>query len=326
MRIGYPPSTRLSDLEYVAFDTETTGLSPVVARLLELSGTRFQLCGSLQSRTCSQPQDSRILHSGSGADDAGSARSACLNSFSRLIDPGIPIPADATAIHGITDEMVNGQPDFKEALSSFLNWIEPDRTVLVAHNAPFDLAFLEVALVRMQLPPPAIPVLDTLTMARSLLPGAPTYKLKGLIDFLGLRSGEFHRALEDSQHVAGLFTRLLSMIPQTETWSDLTRLFPPLFFTDRRKQSFTKNTRLRAQYNDLVAAIADQQPVRITYRGERTTERIITPHAVHCWGQTFYLEAYCHGTESTRTFRLDRILEHSLAAAPTSTQGSQEGD
>jgi DNA polymerase III epsilon subunit-like protein len=102
-------SDKLSDLVFVAFDVETTGLSPIACRLVELCAIRFSL--------------------GEGQ----------LETFSTLINPGLPIPAEVSALHGITDEMVRDAPEAGAALQNFLNWLGGDRPVLLAHNANFDV-------------------------------------------------------------------------------------------------------------------------------------------------------------------------------------------
>lgn len=184
-------STRLDDLVFVAFDTETTGLSATSAHLLELSGVKFSNCGQV------------------------------LDTFSQLIDPQASIPPALTAIHGITDEMVSGQPTYKEVIPDFFNWVGAGPIVMVAHNAPFDLAFLQTAVNRCNLSIPRYPVIDTLPLSRRFIPEAPNHKLGTLTTHLKLEAGGFHRALADSHHVRNLLVKLLAYMPEVDTWGDM---------------------------------------------------------------------------------------------------------
>src|SRR5262249_4594887 len=145
----------LHDLQYVSFDVETTGLSPVVARLVEVSGVKFKLSGEIVS------------------------------TFSSLIDPETPIPPEVSLIHGITDDMVADAPKSAEVIPAFVNWLNEANTVLVAHNAPFDVEFLQVAASRLRLDKPSHCVVDTLPLTRRLLPDAPNHQLKTLVEYLG---------------------------------------------------------------------------------------------------------------------------------------------
>jgi DNA polymerase III epsilon subunit family exonuclease len=281
--MGHPsPKTALTSLEFVAFDTETTGLSPVAARLVELSGVKFRLDGSEVS------------------------------TFSQLIDPESNIPADATAIHGITDQMVDGQPVVKVVIPQFLDWIGGCEVVLLAHNAPFDLGFLEIALARLKLCIPENPILDTLVLARALVPEAPNYQLRTLVEYLELESGGYHRALADSNHARHLLVKLMSMHPDIVTWGHLQEVADMLSFTDVVEEGFEQLKSMPIGFEWIRDAIDDQTPIRILYRNGRISARTVTPQSVHCWRGNVYLNAFCHMFHAERTFRLDRIIEFEL--------------
>jgi len=280
--MGRPsPDSALTSLDFVAFDTETTGLSPVAARLVELSGVKFRLDGAIVSN------------------------------FSQLIDPETRIPADTTAIHGITDEMVRGQPAVREVIPQFLDWIGSD-AVLLAHNAPFDLGFLEIALARLKLGVPENPILDTLVLARALLPDAPNYQLRTLVEYLELETGGYHRALADSNHARHLLVKLMSMHPQIDTWGHLQEVAAMLSFTDVTEEGFEQLRSMPIGFEWIRDAIDGQTPIRFLYRNERISARTVTPQSVHAWRGNVYLNAFCHMFHAERTFRLDRILEFEL--------------
>jgi DNA polymerase III epsilon subunit family exonuclease len=102
----------LADVTFIAFDTETTGLFPVMHQLVEIGAIRFRLDGRE------------------------------LATFQLLIDPHIPIPPNVQQVHGITDAMVRGQPIIEHVLPEFIEFLGAPTTLLLAHNAPFDPGFL----------------------------------------------------------------------------------------------------------------------------------------------------------------------------------------
>jgi DNA polymerase III epsilon subunit-like protein len=80
-----------------------------------------------------------------------------LATFQQLIDPQAVIPEDVQQVHGITDIMVQGQPTIKHVLPRFIEFLGPPDTILLAHNAPFDLGFLVMALIRLGIAYPVGP-------------------------------------------------------------------------------------------------------------------------------------------------------------------------
>lgn len=157
---------------FTAFDTETTGLEPRTNRIVEVGGIRF---------------DSR----------GASAR------FNTLIDPGVPMPAEVTKINGITDTMLKGQPSTSVAMQDFLRFI--GKTVLVAHNAPFDVNFVNEELKRTGLPTLSNRVIDTRIFAREMFPGLPKYALQDLALRFGIKAIDAHRAEDDARVCMELF-------------------------------------------------------------------------------------------------------------------------
>ncbi len=273
---------KLEDAVFVGFDTETTGLSPVAHRLVELSAVKFQLDGSV------------------------------ISTFSQLIDPECPIAPEATAVHGITDRMVQGMPTYREAIPAFLEWLKGENVVLVAHNASFDLGFLEVAFAKMHQPAPGYPVVDTLALSRLLVTDTPNHQLRTLVEHLGLESGGFHRALADSFHVKDLLARLLVMMPEWRTLADLAGACQILNFTDLRQEGFKQMEAMPPGFDSIRGAISAEQPISLVYNNGHSAERIVTPHSVHSWRGNLYLSGFCHTVQAERTFRLDKIVRFHL--------------
>jgi DNA polymerase-3 subunit epsilon len=176
------PTARLAEARFCVVDLETTGGSPGRAKVTEIAAVRV-----------------RGLEPGA--------------TFSTLVDPGRPIPPAITAITGITDEMVAGQPDIAEALPRFLDFCGDD--VLVAHNAPFDLRFLNYERRRLLGTYFTQPWLDTLTLARRLLRGrVERHDLGSLARWAGTEVRPCHRALPDAQAAAELLVTLLRLLAE----------------------------------------------------------------------------------------------------------------
>lgn len=138
-----------------------------------------------------------------------------IGEFQTLINPELPIPAFITVLTGITDAMVVEAPKIGEALFSFLEFAgSPQETVLIAHNAPFDIGFLKSAAARCETPWPAFQVLDTARIARYVVTRdeAPNCKLGTLAAFFGARTDPNHRALSDARATVDVFHGILDRL------------------------------------------------------------------------------------------------------------------
>lgn len=164
-------------MDWVAFDLETTGLGPR-ARPVEIGARRFRADGGIED-------------------------------FSMLVDPGVPIPAEVVAIHGITDEMVRDAPGVEPAMERFFTFAED--AALVAHNAAFDTGVLASNAERLGMPLPASLVYDSVRMARRLVPNLWSYRLSAIVRALDLERATFHRAHADAVMVGALVRRLLGL-------------------------------------------------------------------------------------------------------------------
>jgi len=138
-----------------------------------------------------------------------------LGEFATLVDPGRSIPPQITMLTGITDTMVFDAPRIESVLPMFLEFLRG--CVLVAHNARFDVGFLRAACARQQVPWPGPAVVDTVRLARKVLPRAeaPSVRLSALAALLGARTRPDHRALTDARATVdvlhALFERLGSL-------------------------------------------------------------------------------------------------------------------
>ncbi|WP_224816071.1 exonuclease domain-containing protein [Hasllibacter sp. MH4015] len=179
----------LSALSYVVFDTETTGLNPAVDEVCQIAAVR-------------------IVNGKMRAEER----------FDMLVNPGRPIPAASTAVHHITDDMVADAVPVGEALARFHTFAEG--AVLVAHNAPFDMAFLrrreaEIGARFDQ------PILDTVLCSAILFGQSADHTLDALCDRLGVTipEAERHTALGDAIGTADAMARMIPMLKAVEIGS-----------------------------------------------------------------------------------------------------------
>ncbi|HYA08965.1 MAG TPA: exonuclease domain-containing protein, partial [Gaiellaceae bacterium] len=148
-----------------------------------------------------------------------------LDTFTTLVNPGRHIPPFVSALTGISDAMVAGAPPIAEALPRFLAFAGD--AVLVAHNARFDLAFLDRETERLTGSRIASPVVDTVALARRLLAGrVPRASLAQLAGFVGTSVRPCHRALPDAQATAEVLLALIGLGQErgARTVADLSRL------------------------------------------------------------------------------------------------------
>ncbi len=163
----------------IVFDTETTGMDP-------FEGDRIIEIGCVE--VINQVPTGRTYH--------------------QYINPEREIPADATAVHGITDEMVKDKPVFAEIFTEFLEFV--GQGTLVAHNASFDMKFINYELKTVGHPSvDKRQVIDSLAIARKKFPGSPA-SLDALCRRFGidLSGREFHGALLDAQLLAEVYLEL----------------------------------------------------------------------------------------------------------------------
>lgn len=168
----------LAELEFAVVDIETTGWSPAEAAITEIGAVRVR----------------------------GGARQG---EFASLINPGIPVPPGITDLTGITDRMLATAPRLGSVLPGLLRFA--DGCVLVAHNAPFDLGFLEAACEAGGLAWPGFTVLDTVMLARYVMDPdqVPDVKLGTLARFFRARTSPCHRALADARATADVLGWLI---------------------------------------------------------------------------------------------------------------------
>jgi len=171
-------------LRAIYYDTETTGIKPDRDRIIEIAAY----------------DPVRHLH------------------FEKFINPGCPIPAEATAIHHITDEMVASASSFGQVAQEFMEFCEGD-VVLIAHNNDsFDVHFLRNEYERHALQMPAWKFLDSLKWARRYRPDLPRHTLQFLREIYGIAANNAHRALDDVLVLYALFSALMDDLSIEEVY------------------------------------------------------------------------------------------------------------
>lgn len=139
--------------------------------------------------------------------------------FEMFVNPGCPIPPEATAIHHITDEMVATAPSFAEVGAEFINFCEGD-VVLIAHNNDaFDLHFIRNEFSRHSLEMPSWKFLDSLKWARRYRPDLPRHTLQFLREIYGITANNAHRALDDVIVLYQVFQSLIDDLPIDEVYA-----------------------------------------------------------------------------------------------------------
>ena len=174
---------RLVELAYTVFDTETTGLNPSQGdEILQIGAARIV--------------NSKLLRH---------------ESFEQLVDPGRDIPPAGIPIHGITPEMVAGKPPITQVLPAFHRFASD--TVLVAHNAAFDMRFLQLKEAATNLHFDH-PVLDTLLLSAVVHPQQESHQLEDIAERFGVTVVGRHTALGDEMVTAEVFLKLIPLLAE----------------------------------------------------------------------------------------------------------------
>ncbi len=174
---------------FVVFDLETTGLSPNVHQIIEIGAVKVT--------------DGKIT-----------------DRFSAFVNPKVPIPYAIEELTGIRDDMVVNEPDITEILPRFMEFCGD--SIMVAHNAEFDMGFIRKNCEEQGLPC-EFTVIDTVAVARFLLPWLNRFKLDTVAKELKIRLENHHRAVDDAGCTAEIFVKFIEML-QKRGISDLDAL------------------------------------------------------------------------------------------------------
>ncbi len=168
------------DDTYVVFDLETTGFSPINNRIIEIGAVKVS-GGKIAER------------------------------FSTFVNPQVPIPFKIEELTGIRDDMVLNAPVIEKALPEFLEFCRG--AIMVAHNAGFDMSFISKNCQRQKLPC-EYTVIDTVALARVLLPHLNRFKLDTVAKALKISLENHHRAVDDAACTAEIFVKFAEMLKE----------------------------------------------------------------------------------------------------------------
>ncbi len=161
---------------FTAFDTETTSITPTTGRIIEIGAVRF-------------------------------SKDGIISKWTSLFFPNQTLSPFIISLTHITQEMVDSADPISLHIKEFLTFLE--NSIIVAHNAQFDLNFLNAECENCNLPVTKNQAVDTLQLSRIIYPEAQYHKLEYLADYLGIDKGNSHRALDDAITCMGVFEKCL---------------------------------------------------------------------------------------------------------------------
>lgn len=171
-----PQHIPLKDATFVVFDVETTGLSSVYDKMIELAAVKMK--------------DGEVI-----------------DTFETFINPNQKISAFTTELTSITNAQVEAAPQEAPVMEDFYKFSEG--SILVAHNASFDIGFINKAYERIGKEPTTLPVIDTLELSRTVNPDLKSHRLNTLAKRYGVSLDQHHRAVYDSEATGYLMLKLL---------------------------------------------------------------------------------------------------------------------
>ena len=186
-----PADISLSEATYVVFDVETTGLSSVYDKIIELAGVKMY-------------------------------KGNVIDTFEAFINPGHPLSSFTTELTGITDAMLADAPSEADVVAKFKAFCEG--SILVAHNASFDIGFIDQAYERNGLPVTTEPVIDTLALSRTVNTHLRTHRLNTLARHYGITLEQHHRAIYDSETTGHILMKLLEQAEEKFQMTNHTHL------------------------------------------------------------------------------------------------------
>ncbi len=173
------------DDTYVVFDLETTGLSAISDTIIEIGAVKVE-AGTIVDR------------------------------FSTFVNPKVPIPYRIEQLTSINDDMVIDAPVIEDILPKFMEFC--DGAIMVAHNADFDMGFIAAACERQGIPCD-FTIVDTVAMARTLIPTIAKYKLDQVAKALKIDLGHHHRAVDDAECTAHIFVKLCERLKESDIFN-----------------------------------------------------------------------------------------------------------
>lgn len=187
----------LRDASYIVFDIETTGLSQTYDEIIEIAACKV-------------------------------SQGAIVDTFETFVNPGCPIPEKIKELTTITDEMVSDALGIDEILPKFMEFCKG--SILVAHNAKFDVGMIYRDIKRLQLEVEQLPVIDTLNLFRAgYYSEVKTFNLKSMSKYFKVKQEQHHRAIDDTRVTAMCFLLMLNDLYKKNIYNykDINSLIDP---------------------------------------------------------------------------------------------------
>lgn len=268
------------DVEWVAFDTETSGKYPLDAEICELAAVKWK--------------DGEVI-----------------DTFSTLLSVKKPMGEEVIAIHKITNEMLEGAPKIDEKLPEFIEFL--GNGYLLAHHIPFDMGFLAIELERMQIPFPKNPGFCTSLLSRNLIPQAPNHRLQTLVEYLEIPKRTAHRALSDAEACLDVGIKCFEVFDKRNV--DLKTLQNKQGRSFVWSAFSIQSLKAEERFVDLVEALVHKSPVQIKYSGGSRPgqARTVKPIGiVRSPGQDFLVAKPEAGDDHPKRYYLNRITSSQL--------------
>ncbi|PCJ16049.1 MAG: hypothetical protein COB02_17275 [Candidatus Cloacimonadota bacterium] len=263
---------KLMQYDFVAFDTETTGFYPVQDKIIELAAIKFKIDGTI------------------------------LDKFDEMIDPKIHIPEASSKVHGLYDADVLGKPHVKEILSKFIDFIGKD-SILVAHNADFDLRFIGAEILINKLSLPSVPIWDTLPLSRKFIKNIMNHKLETLVNHFDFKTDGFHRALTDSMYLVHLMNRFYT---DGHSYTQIHESAKVSYFS-KAKDILT--VQLPLSLMSIKKALSKELDLEINYeeRAGEISKLIVEPKLLYRTEKFSFLYANEKGSNLAKSFSMDKL-------------------
>lgn len=258
----------------VAFDLETTGLSPLVDRIIEVSAVKITPDG--------------------------------VETFDQLVQPEIAIPPFTIDIHHITDDMVKGSPLISEVIPEFVDFISG--YPLIAHNAKFDVGFIVYDMLQNKLKLPKAKVYCSCALSRRVFKEFTSHSLGNLVEKLEITLENHHRALDDASACLQVFARAIQSYYEKKNNTKI--LNEALLF---ELNSFSEDAELNipSHLKDLEAVVVKQELIDIKYRGGsmKGQFRPVKPVSLLPMPDGLIMYAHCLVSNLYKSFAVKKIAE-----------------
>ncbi len=259
----------------VTLDLETTGLSPLIDKIVEISAIKV----------CSNKK---------------------IEIFDTLINPQIPIPEHIIKIHGITNEMVKDAKTIEDQLLLLKEFIST--YPIIAHNAKFDIGFLIFNMHKLSISPNNNNIHCSCALSRATFSNSKNYKLNTLAEYLEIPLLSHHRAMDDTIACLRIFAQaIMQNVNNKKTEINNSKSF--LF----NMNDFSQNSgfKIPLHLEKLKKLVKNQTPLEILYLGgsHKGVFRPITPISLLPMPSGIILYALCHLSDNYRSFFIKRIKD-----------------